>query len=121
MTRSPAITALTWGRIDTAVGAFRDVKLWPGGGRGWDWTETDTHHEPGVRSADIAELVDRGAQVVVIGCGQQSRLGVTSGARTEASDRGMRLEVLDSVAAVARYNELAVAGEPVGALIHSTC
>jgi hypothetical protein len=39
----------------------------------------------------------------------------------QLEERGVTVEVLDSGAAVARYNELAADGHPVAALIHSTC
>ena len=28
------------------LGDGKDFKLWPGGGRAWDWRETGTHHRP---------------------------------------------------------------------------
>jgi hypothetical protein len=34
----------------------KDFKLYPGGGRGWDWTETGTEHVPGNQPTDIEEL-----------------------------------------------------------------
>jgi hypothetical protein len=49
---SPRITSLPWGRIETEDGrAFKDAKLWPGGGREWDWAETGTSHVPGIQPA----------------------------------------------------------------------
>lgn len=119
--RSPSITDLGWGAVTTDVGAFRDAKLWPGGGRGWDWNETGTHHRPGIQPADVAELVDHGARTVVLSRGQQQRLRVMDTTLDDLDSRGVAVEVLETRAAVDRYNELAEAGEPVGALIHSTC
>lgn len=118
---APAITALSWGSVSTEAGTFRDAKLWPGGGRAWDWNETGTSHEPGVQPADVAELLDRGARVVVLGRGQHGRLQVTDEALATIRRAGARAEVLETPAAVRRYNVLAAGGEPVGALIHSTC
>jgi hypothetical protein len=44
-TRSPRILAIAWGRIDVeGLGVAKDVKLYPGGGREWDWSETGTRH-----------------------------------------------------------------------------
>lgn len=118
---SPNITGLSWGRVDTDAGSFRDAKLWPGGGRAWDWAETGTHHVPGVQTADVAEILDHGAKVVVIGCGQQERLQVGAEALATAREQGTTVEVLPTAEAVERYNERAAAGDRVGALIHSTC
>lgn len=121
METSPSITAMSWGTVETAAGTFRDAKLWPGGGRGWDWNETGTHHDPGVQPADVEEVLDQGADVVVLGRGQQERLQVTDETLAAIGRRGARAEVLESRAAVGRYNELAEQGRAVGALIHSTC
>ncbi|MGH3665958.1 MAG: MTH938/NDUFAF3 family protein [Egibacteraceae bacterium] len=118
---APTITALSWGSITTDVGVFRDAKLWPGGGRGWDWNETGTGHEPGVQPTDVAELLDHGARTVILGCGQQHRLQVRSETLAAIADAGAAHETLGTHEAVERYNALAAQGEPVGALIHSTC
>lgn len=121
MADSPGITTLSWGIVTTEAGAFRDAKLWPGGARGWDWTETGTHHRPGIQPADVAELLERGATHVVLSRGQQLRLQVTPAALEAIEQAGAIAEVLGTEEAVARYNELAAAGAPVGGLIHSTC
>jgi hypothetical protein len=44
----------------------KDYKLWPGGGREWDWRETDTHHVPGIRPADVQELLEHGSETLVL-------------------------------------------------------
>lgn len=119
--RSPAIRSLGWGRIETDVGSFKDAKLWPGGGRGWDWDETGTAHRPGIQPADVTELVDHGARTVILSRGQQRRLRVMDATLEQLGDHDVDVEVLESRAAVDRYNELAADGQPVGALIHSTC
>jgi len=118
---SPRVTHLEWGRID--VGAeqkFRDVKLFPGGARGWDWNETGTRHVPGVQIADVAELIDRGSRTIILSRGMDLVLQVPAATVEWLERQGIRVEVLESRAAVARYNEL-VAAEAVGALIHTTC
>jgi hypothetical protein len=67
---SPRISEFAWGRVETADGGvFRDAKLWPGGGREWDWTETGTHHVPGIQPADVMELLDNGAETIVLSRG----------------------------------------------------
>lgn len=118
---SPRVLDLGWGRIETEAGTFRDGKLWPGGGRGWDWRETGTHHDPGVQAADLGEVLDHGPEVVVVGCGQQGRLGVPQEAVDAVRGAGVELEVHRSQEAVRRYNELVDRGRRVGALLHSTC
>lgn len=118
---SPRIKGLEWGRVHTAVGKFRDVKMWPGGARGWDWNETGTHHSPGVQPADLRELVENGATIVIVGRGQNERLEMTDEAREWLESQGIQLEVLESSRAVDRYNTLSADGVAIGALIHSTC
>lgn len=119
--RSPKVAQLTWGRIELEGGeSFRDAKLYPGGAREWDWGETGTHHDPGIQPADVEELVERGARVVVLSQGIMERLQVRPETLQMLEDRGIPVRVLQSQAAVAAYNELRET-QPVGALIHSTC
>lgn len=119
---SPTIRGLDWGQVTVEEhGAFRDAKCWPGGARGWDWDETGTSHSPGIQVADVEELVDQGAQRVILSRGQNRRLQVQDETLAWLEEQGVEAEVLESNAAVDRYNELAAKGEAVGALIHSTC
>lgn len=119
---SPRITSLSWGRVEVegGRGPFKDVKLFPGGAREWDWNETGTRHDPGVQVADAEELVERGARAVVLSRGVNERLRVPSGTVEWLEGRGIRVHVLPTPDAVERYNELA-GEQAVGALIHSTC
>lgn len=119
--KSPSVDHFEWGRISVAAyGTFKDVKLWPGGARTWDWDETGTRHEPGVQIADVEELVERGAELIVLSRGVHLRLKVPAETLAYLRARGIGVEVLQSEDAVARYNLLA-ADRKVGALIHSTC
>lgn len=119
---SPKITSISWGttRVQDA-GTFKDAKLWPGGARRWDWDETGTRHDPGIQPADVQELLDHGARAVVLSRGMNRRLQVMDETVEMLEDRGVDVEVLPTEEAVERYNERASDGEPVGALIHSTC
>lgn len=96
-------------------------KLWPGGGREWDWNETGTHHRPGIQPADVEEVLAHGAEILVLGRGQQGRLQVMDETLRMIEAHGASVEVLRTGAAVDRYDHLAEQGVPVGALIHSTC
>src|SRR5262245_40876639 len=63
---SPRITHLAWGEIEAeGLARARDLKLWPGSGRPWDWRETGTHHVPGIQVADVQERLENGARTVV--------------------------------------------------------
>ena len=65
--QSPAIEHLAWGVMQVSgLKKGKDMKLWPGGGRAWDWRETNTEHVPGTQVADIVELIDHGASVIVL-------------------------------------------------------
>lgn len=110
---SPPIDHDEWGRIDVAGSTYKDVKLWPGGARAWDWRESGTSHD-GVVAQDVDEIRELGANVIIVSTGRQGRLRVPE----SISDA---VEVLGTEEAIERYNELAARGEAVGALIHTTC
>ena len=118
---SPRITKFRWGYIEIDSGdRFKDVKLFPGGARKWDWNETGTHHVPGIQPGDVEELLDRGAEVVVLSRGVYERLQVCPETLAMLEDRRIDVRVLQTEDAVEAYNELA-GKRPVGGLIHSTC
>jgi hypothetical protein len=119
--RSPHITYISWGRMDVeGLGTGRDFKLYPGGGREWDWTETGTHHVPGIQPADVQELLDHGSQVVILTRGMQLALQTCPETLQMLRDKGVRYYVEETQAAVELYNRLAET-EAVGGLFHSTC
>ncbi|KAK5663355.1 hypothetical protein OQA88_3783 [Cercophora sp. LCS_1] len=119
--RSPQITSVAWGQMEVdLVGSVKDVKLWPGGGRPWDWGETGTQHSPGVQVADVEELIEHGATVVILSRGMRERLGVPDSTLEALRARGIEAHVAETKAAVALYNELAKS-TAVGGLFHSTC
>ena len=119
---SPAIKHLTWGVIEVSgLGKGKDVKLWPGGGRPWDWRETNTEHVPGIQVGDIVELVDHGASVIVLSRGMQLVLQTAPETIAWLEQRGMKYHLLETREAAKLYNELAGQGVAVAGLFHSTC
>lgn len=120
--RSPKVLRHAWGsvEVDGAGAVYKDAKLYPGGSRAWDWTETGTSHVPGVQPADLEELLDHGAEVVVLSRGRLKALRVPRETLGWLRERGVEAEVLGTEEAIERYNALAET-RPVGALIHSTC
>jgi hypothetical protein len=102
------------------LGAGRDFKLYPGGGRAWDWTETGTRHSPGIQPADIEELLACGAAIVVLSQGMNKQLQVHPVTRRYLEQRAITVHVAETREAVEIYNELAE-GAPVVGLFHSTC
>lgn len=118
---SPPITRFSWGRLEVdGHPPFKDAKLFPGGARPWDWHETGTQHAPGIQPADVKELLDHGARVVVLSRGVYGRLHVCPETLRLLEEQNIPVHVLRTEQAVHKYNELR-AVEPVGGLIHSTC
>jgi hypothetical protein len=124
---SPRITTVSWGRLEIEHGAengsrsFKDAKLYPGGARTWDWNETGTSHSPGIQPADVEELLEQGASVVVLSRGMNRRLQVKDETLDRLAEAGVETHVLQTEQAVERYNELQEADEAVAGLFHSTC
>jgi hypothetical protein len=118
---SPRITELSWGFVKVEdQGSYKDAKLYPGGSREWDWNETGTDHTPGIQPADVQELLENGAEVVVLSTGHNERLQVQSGTLQMLKEKHIPVHVLPTDQAVKKYNDLRTQ-KPVGALIHSTC
>lgn len=119
--RSPLITHVSWGQIVVeGLGEGKDFKLYPGGGRAWDWNETGTRHTPGIQPSDVQELLDNGSQVIVLSRGMHLVLETCPETLDFLKDRGIEVYVEETTAAVRRYNTLAET-TPVGGLFHSTC
>ncbi len=119
---SPRISELSWGRMAIdGVGTGKDFKLWPGGGREWDWTETGTHHVPGILPADVEELLANGSQVIVLTRGMLLRLRTCSETMSFLEAKGIAVYVAETKEAAQIYNDLASRGDAVGGLFHSTC
>ena len=120
---SPQIISLSWGRIDVenARQPFKDAKVFPGGAREWDWRETGTRHRPGIQPADVQELLDHGAEVIVLSQGMLGALRVPSETRRWLDDLGLEYHIHRTPGAVELYNRLAREGRRVAGLFHSTC
>jgi len=102
------------------VDSYKDAKLFPGGSRAWDWGETGRRHSPGVQPADVEELVERGAKVVVLARGAFRRLQVQEETLRFLDEHGVEVHVLATRDAVRKYTELCETA-PVGGLFHTTC
>ncbi|GII92803.1 Mth938-like domain-containing protein [Sinosporangium siamense] len=121
MKGSPRINHLSSGLMEVdGLEPGKDFKLYPGGGREWDWGETGTRHSPGVQPADVMELLDHGCTVIVLSRGIQSRLEVMPATVKLLEEHGVAVHVEETTRAVEIYNRLA-GGEQVGGLFHSTC
>jgi hypothetical protein len=119
--RAPRITRCDWGRIEVEdQRSFRDAKLFPGGAREWNWAESGTQHAPGIRPADVAELIEHGARTVVLSQGVLGRLGICPETLALLERKHVRVHILPTKEAVELYNKLRDK-ESVGGLFHTTC
>jgi hypothetical protein len=119
--RSPRIAGISWGRmVVEGLGAGKDFKLYPGGGRAWDWAETGTRHSPGIQPADVEELVARGATTVVLSQGMNKQLQVHPDTCRYLEERSITVHVAETREAAEIYNDL-TEGALVAGLFHSTC
>jgi hypothetical protein len=115
--RSPRIINISWGHMEVeGIGTGKDFKLYPGGGREWDWRETNTEHVPGIQPADVQELLEKGSKVIVLSRGMQLALETCPETLRLLKDKGIG----ETRKAAEVYNKLAES-EPVGGLFHSTC
>jgi hypothetical protein len=119
---APKIIRISWGQIEVEGNEkpFRDAKLYPGGGREWDWSETGTKHVPGIQPTDVEELVEKGAEEVVLSKGMYEMLQVCSETLQFLKDRNIPAYVLQTGEAVRLYNKLRN-NRSVGGLFHTTC
>jgi hypothetical protein len=120
-TESPKINSIKWGKINVEKNLiYKDAKLYPGGSRKWDWNETGTHHQPGIQPADVEELINNNAQVIILSKGFHKRLQVCDETKDFLKDNDLTFYILETGKAVEKYNQIRKE-KPVGALIHSTC
>ena len=120
-TQSPKIKSIAWGRIEIpGVGEGKDFKLYPGGGRPWDWAETGTRHQPGIQVADIKELLENGATTIVLSRGYDNKLHIDPSVLKHLAEKNVSLHIGNTGEAATIYNNLAETAQ-VGGLFHSTC
>ena|SRR6266542_2447630 len=118
---SPRILEISWGHMEVeGLGAGKDFKLYPGGGRDWDWAETGTRHSPGIQPADVEELLAHGATTIVLSQGMDKRLQVAPATHEYLEQRSITVHVAETGEAVEIYNKLA-GTMAAGGLFHSTC
>ena len=112
---------VVWGEITVdGVGKFKDAKVFPDAVEEWDWGDTGTRHSPGIQPADVEELVEAGAEAIVLSRGMELRLGVMPETLEYLRAHAIEVHVAETKEAVDIYHSLAPS-KPTGALIHSTC
>jgi hypothetical protein len=118
---SPRILAVSWGHMEVeGLGEGKDFKLYPGGGRDWDWSETGMRHSPGIQPADVEELLAHGATAVVLSLGMDKRLQVDPATLEYLERCCVEVHTAETLKAAQIYNGLADS-VPVAGLFHSTC
>ena len=119
--RSPRISSFSWGHLEVeGQGTFKDAKLFPGGAQEWDWRKTGTTHTSGIQPADVEELIEQGARVIILTKGVRNSLNISQKTLQLLEDKGIPAHILQTEKAVKTYNEL-IEKEQVGGLFHSTC
>ena len=120
--QSPRIIELSWGMMTVeGIVPGKDFKLWPGGGRPWDWNETNTHHFPGIQPADVEELLEHGAEEVVLSRGMLLALHTCPATTELLQTENITTHIAETRKAAAIYNRLIDEGKLIGGLFHSTC
>jgi hypothetical protein len=118
---SPRILGVSWGHMEVeSLGAGKDFKLYPGGGREWDWSETGMSHSPGIQPGDVEELLAYGATAIVLSQGMDKRLQVDPATLEYLERQIIEVHIAGTLEAAQIYNELADT-VPVAGLFHSTC
>ncbi|KAH6896520.1 NADH dehydrogenase 1 alpha subcomplex assembly factor 3 [Thelonectria olida] len=119
--QSPKIASIAWGHMEIAgLEPGKDFKLYPGGGRSWDWGETGMRHNPGIRVVDVEELLQKGATTIVLSQGMDLKLQIDPATLSYLEGKGVAVHVAETRKAVEIYNSLAGTAA-VGGLFHSTC
>ena len=121
-THSPLILTLGWGKmVVERLGRGKDFKLWPGGGRSWDWEEAGTSHTRGIQVDDVKELVEHGAKIVILTRGMLLRLKVPDKTKDYLERHNIEVVIAPTKTGVKIYNDYASKNMPVAGLFHSTC
>lgn len=120
---NPVITDAEWGQIIVSYRgnkySYRDVIIWPNGSVEWDWRNTDTHHHPGIKIADVKKLVNNGVRHVILSTGFENILEVDPNTIAWLHKNKINYSILNSADAIITYNTLK--NDSVGILLHSTC
>jgi hypothetical protein len=120
--KSPSIKSIKWGEIEVeGLGKGKDFKLYPGGGRAWDWSETNTHHIPGIQILDAMELLENNSEQIVLSRGMLLKLEMCSETKDFLEQVSIQFHVMETKMAVEFYNHLVRQNVMVGGLFHSTC
>lgn len=103
------------------LGRGKDFKLWPGGGRAWDWSEYGTDHGLGIQEGEVQDLILNNCSSVILTTGRFKRLKVPVDTIESLKRQGIAVVVVDTKKGIKLYNEYTRKGLMVGGLFHTTC
>lgn len=119
---SPRILSSGWGKMTVdGIGGGKDFKLWPGGGRPWDWSEFGTGHNRGIQPGEVEDLLNHGCEMVILTTGRMRNLRIARTTLALLEKKGVETIVVETDEGIALYNKYAEQGKAVGGLFHSTC
>ncbi len=93
----------------------------PTGAESWDWTTTNTHHQPGIQPADVKDLLVHGSEIIILSRGMDKMLHTSNETHQLLKEKDKQYFILQTEEAVKLYNQYVKEKKRVGALIHSTC
>lgn len=70
---------------------------------------------------DLEHVLQAGPEIVVIGCGYYGRMQVPDATKAYLTNNGIRVEIVDTTEAVARFNALQQDYARIVAALHLTC
>ncbi len=117
-----------WGQLiilegDKAI-QYKDVIIWVGAtnsqAKKWDWTLSNTRHNPGIQIADIQQFIDQ-VDEVILTRGVDLILQVPQTTIDWVRSKGKVCHVGETPQMIELYNRLVDQGKKVGGLFHSTC
>eukprot|EP00566_Odontella_aurita_P029452 CAMPEP_0113538762 /NCGR_PEP_ID=MMETSP0015_2-20120614/7546_1 /TAXON_ID=2838 /ORGANISM="Odontella" /LENGTH=156 /DNA_ID=CAMNT_0000438373 /DNA_START=1264 /DNA_END=1734 /DNA_ORIENTATION=+ /assembly_acc=CAM_ASM_000160 len=124
--KSPKVTSIAWGSIcvEGAKRCLKNAMCYPGGSK--KWSKHGTRHRQGIALSDIDDLLDAGAQIIILSSGMDKRVHVQGENLKRLKELKSNndiddFEILPTKQAVMQYNELAEEEKLVGTLFHSTC
>jgi len=118
----PRFESLVWGKavIDGKTYNY-DIVVLPDGKIEPRTTPYETLGSHTFTRGEIERLINAGAEVIVVGTGTSGMAKLSPEAQRLAAERGVELVVQISPLAINTYNQYAVQGRKVAALIHITC
>jgi len=120
----PVVRSAKWGEIiveyKNTTQKYKDAMIWKNGSKGWNWTLSNTHHNPGIQIPDVMELViDHGCRFIILSTGYQNVLKVDPGTIEWLNRNKIPFKIMNSYHAIIFYNESSL--DNLGMLLHSTC